>query len=96
MPYGRNKQKDGDVKRNSGKNLRKVEAKVREHAKAPRARRDESEPTPPQGVTAKRVDGTNAKTFQVGRDTKTGRFIPVKESKRRTKTSVVETLTKKK
>ena len=36
-----------------------------------------------------------SKTFQVGRDTKTGRFIPVKEAQRRKKTAVVETFTKK-
>ena len=36
-----------------------------------------------------------AKTFQVGRDAKTGRFIPVKEAQRRKKTAVVETFTKK-
>jgi hypothetical protein len=36
-----------------------------------------------------------SKTFQVGRDAKTGRFIPVKEAQRRKKTAVVETFTKK-
>ena len=36
-----------------------------------------------------------SKTFQVGRDAKTGRFIPVKEARRRKKTAVVETFTKK-
>ena len=35
-----------------------------------------------------------SKTFQVGRDIKTGRFIPVKEAQRRKKTAVVETFTK--
>ena len=95
MPYGRHKQKDGDVKRNPGKNLRKVEAKAKENAKARRTRRNESEPMQPQGVTPKMADRQNAKTFQVGRDTKTGRFLPVKEAKRRTKTAVVETITKK-
>ncbi len=34
-------------------------------------------------------------TFQVGRDAKTGRFISVKDAKRRKKTAVVETITKK-
>jgi hypothetical protein len=34
------------------------------------------------------------KTYQVGRDAKTGRFIPVKEAQRRKKTAVVETFTK--
>jgi hypothetical protein len=96
MPYGRNKQKDAYVKRNPGKNLRKVEAKTREHSTARRTRRDESGPTQPQGVTAKMADRQSAKTFQVGRDAKTGRFIPVKEAKRRTKTALVETINKKK
>jgi hypothetical protein len=36
-----------------------------------------------------------SKTFEVGRDAKTGRFIPVKEARRRKKTAVVETFTKK-
>jgi len=36
-----------------------------------------------------------SKTFQVGRDAKTGRFISVKEAQRRKKTAVVETITKK-
>jgi len=36
-----------------------------------------------------------AKTFQVGRDAKTGRFLSVKEAQRRKKTAVVETITKK-
>jgi hypothetical protein len=35
------------------------------------------------------------KTFQVGRDLKTGQFITVKEARRRRKTAVVETFTKK-
>jgi hypothetical protein len=35
-----------------------------------------------------------SKTFQVGRDTKTGRFISVKDAKRRKKTAVVETFKK--
>jgi len=42
------------------------------------------------------VDRQNSETFQVGRDAKTGRFITVKEAKRRTNTAVVETITKKK
>ena len=95
MPYGRHKQKDAYVKRDPGKNLRKVEATARENAKTRRIRRDESGPAQPQGVTTKMADRQNAKTFQVGRDTKTGRFLPVKEAKRRTKTAVVETITKK-
>jgi hypothetical protein len=33
-------------------------------------------------------------TFQVGRDIKTGRFIPVKDAQRRKKTAVVETFNK--
>ena len=36
-----------------------------------------------------------SETFQVGRDAKTGRFIPVKEAQRRKRTAVVETFTKK-
>jgi len=36
-----------------------------------------------------------AKTFQVGRDAKTGQFISVKEAQRRKKTAVVETMTRK-
>ena len=35
-----------------------------------------------------------SETFQVGRDAKTGRFISVKEAKRRKKTAVVETFKK--
>ena len=31
-------------------------------------------------------------TTQVGRDAKTGRFIPIKEAKRRKSTAVVETI----
>ena len=34
-----------------------------------------------------------SKTYQVGRDAKTGRFISVKEAQRRKKTAVVETYT---
>jgi hypothetical protein len=37
----------------------------------------------------------DSETFQVGRDAKTGRFIPVKEAMRRKKTAVVETFKKK-
>ncbi len=37
-----------------------------------------------------------SKTFKVGRDAKTGEFIPVKEAKRRPGTTVVETIKKKK
>jgi hypothetical protein len=33
-------------------------------------------------------------TFQVGRDVKTGRFIPVKDAQRCKKTAVVETFNK--
>jgi hypothetical protein len=35
------------------------------------------------------------KTFQVGRDAKTGRFMSVKDAQRRKKTAVVETMTRK-
>lgn len=37
-----------------------------------------------------------SKTFKIGRDAETGRFIPVKEAERRKKTAVVETIKKKK
>ena len=33
-------------------------------------------------------------TFKIGRDAKTGEFIPVKEAQRRPKTTVVETIKK--
>lgn len=33
-----------------------------------------------------------SKTFKVGRDAKTGKFIPVKEAERRKSTAVVETM----
>ena len=33
-----------------------------------------------------------AKTHKIGRDAKTGEFIPVKEAKRRPQTTVVETI----
>jgi hypothetical protein len=32
------------------------------------------------------------KTFKVGRDAKTGQFIPVKEAQRRKNTAIVETI----
>ncbi len=35
-------------------------------------------------------------TYKVGRDAKTGQFIPVKEAKKRPSTTVVETIKKKK
>ena len=35
-------------------------------------------------------------TYKVGRDAKTGRFIPVKTARRRKATAVVETMKKKK
>ncbi len=35
-------------------------------------------------------------TRKIGRDAKTGRFIPVKEAQRRPKTTVVETIKRKK
>ena len=34
------------------------------------------------------------KTRKIGRDAETGKFIPVKEAKRRKKTAVVETIKK--
>ena len=36
------------------------------------------------------------KSYKVGRDAKTGKFIPVKEARRRPNTTVVETIKKKK
>jgi hypothetical protein len=36
----------------------------------------------------------NKKSSKIGRDAKTGRFIPVKEAKRRKATAVVETIKK--
>lgn len=36
-----------------------------------------------------------ATTTQIGRDAKTGRFIPIKEAKRRKSTAVVETIKRK-
>lgn len=36
-----------------------------------------------------------AKTFKIGRDAKTGEFIPVKEAKQRPGSTVVETIKKK-
>ncbi|MDE0468146.1 MAG: hypothetical protein OYL97_13925 [Candidatus Poribacteria bacterium] len=36
-----------------------------------------------------------ATTTKVGRDAKTGRFIPVKEAKRRKSTTIVETIKRK-
>lgn len=36
-----------------------------------------------------------ARTTKVGRDAKTGRFIPVKEAKRRKSTAIVETIKRK-
>jgi hypothetical protein len=96
VPYGRDKQKDADVKRDPGKNLSKVRAKAKEKPKASRTRQEESGSKQPPEVTATMVDKKNAETFQVGRDAKTGRFITVKAAKRRTRTAVVETITKKK
>lgn len=39
---------------------------------------------------------SSKKTFKVGRDAKTGKFIPVKEAERRKSTAIVETVKKKK
>lgn len=36
-----------------------------------------------------------ATTNQIGRDAKTGRFIPIKEAKRRKSTAIVETIKRK-
>ena len=84
------------MKREPGKNPSKVDAKAKENSQASKTRRHESGPKQPQEVTATMVGKKNAETFQVGRDAKTGRFIPIKEAKRRTKTAIVETITKKK
>ena len=83
------------MKREPGKNPRKVDAKAKEKSQAKMTRRDASGPQRPPVVTTAMVDRKNAETFQVGRDAKTGRFITVKEAKRRTKTAVVETIKKK-
>ena len=40
--------------------------------------------------------GKKASTTKVGRDARTGQFIPVKEAKRRPSTTVVETIKKSK
>jgi hypothetical protein len=95
MPYGRDQQKDADVKRKSGKNPRKVKATAREKSQAKMTRQDTSGPQQPPVVTTTMVGKKKAETFQVGRDAKTGRFITVKEAKRRTNTAVVETIKKK-
>jgi hypothetical protein len=36
----------------------------------------------------------NTKSFKVGRDAETGKFMPVKEAERRKKTAIVETIKK--
>jgi hypothetical protein len=95
IPNGRDEQKDADVKRDPRKNLKKVEAKAREKSQAKMTRLEELGPKQRKVVTTQMADRKHAKTFQVGRDAETGRFIPVKEAKRRTKTAVVETITKK-
>jgi hypothetical protein len=83
------------VKRDPGKNLGKVGAKAKEKSQAKMMRLEDSGPKQPQVVTTKMADRKNAKTFQVGRDAKTGRFMTVKAAKRRPKTAVVETMKKK-
>ncbi len=93
---GRDKQKDTDVKHDPSKTVGKVGAKARETSKASLTRRQEAGPKPPTVGTAKMVDRKSPETSQVGRDAKTGRFISVKEAKRRTKTAVVATINKKK
>ena len=40
--------------------------------------------------------GKKSRTYKVGRDAGTGKFIPVKEATRRKKAAVVETIKKKK
>ena len=52
------------------------------------------------GTSMKKRGQTMAKkigtTFKVGRDAKTGRFIPVKTAQKRKRTAVVETMKRKK
>jgi len=48
---------------------------------------------PPERATGM-AGNTSTGGFKVGRDAKTGRFIPVKEAERRSATAVVETLKK--
>lgn len=40
--------------------------------------------------------GKKGSTYKIGRDAKTGQFIPVKEAERKKSTAVVETIKKKK
>ena len=84
------------MKRHPSQTVGKVGAKARETSKASLTRREEAGPKPSTVGTAKMFDRKSPETSQVGRDAKTGRFIPVKEAKRRTKTAVVATITKKK
>ena len=83
------------MKRDLGKNLRKMDTNAKEKSQARMTKRDKAGPKQPPVVTATMVDRKKAETFQVGRDAKTGRFISVKEAKRRTKTAVVENIKKK-
>lgn len=47
-------------------------------------------------VSRKEVVDMTKKTYKVGRDAKTGKFIPVKVAQRRKATAVVETMKKSK
>jgi hypothetical protein len=95
-PLDETSRRDTDVNRTPLKNLGKAVAKERDKSKSNMTRLEESVTKQPKVVTAKMIDRKSPETSQVGRDAKTGRFIPVKEAKRRTKTAVVETINKKK
>jgi hypothetical protein len=38
------------------------------------------------------LEGGKSRSYKIGRDADTGRFMPVKEAQRRAKTAVVETI----
>lgn len=46
----------------------------------------------PRALSEVEVEDNMAKTHKVGRDAKTGEFIPVKEAERRPSTTTVETV----
>lgn len=46
------------------------------------------------GKGRKETKSVQGKTYKVGRDAKTGEFIPVKEARQRKSTAVVETMKK--
>ena len=49
-----------------------------------------------KGTGSGKGSGSGKSTFKVGRDAKTGEFIPVKVAERRKATAIVETIKKKK